>query len=454
MFKYHNRKLLFCFLIGLLLLPAQNIQAQSSEDESLELADTDREDPFAQLVLATPKPKPQPEPIAEPEPIPEPEPVPEPQPEPNIPEPDPELFAKTVTLKFLNAKNLKDAIGNMSSAFGRISVDKESNSLIICDTNEVLEKILVEIGKADHTPPQIMIEAVIVDVQLDDDTEIGINWDFLSADDHTASYRQNLGSRLSMVAADATTRADATAFNTTSLTGVEGGYFALISGTIRNTVHLLQEKKNIEILASPRVMVVSGRTAMIQTIKELPYREVTQTGEGGELASTEFKEVGVKLEVRATLTDDKMILLSVSPEQSVNTGEFGTTSEIPIIDIRRANTTLLIEDGDVIIVGGLRKKEITDQVTQIPLLGDLPLIGFLFRNTKKVVKNSELIVFISPHIYKGERIPAEAMKKFNEITKRPILTMPKPKTKTKDNKEELLSVLSIDKNTLSSNSGF
>ena len=346
----------------------------------------------------------------------------------------PELFLETVTLKFLDAKNLEKILANMSSAYGSIATNPKNNSVIICDTNDNLNKILSEIKKADKPPQQLLIEAVIVDVQLDDETEIGVNWDLLSDKMYDVTYRQNLGSRLSMIAPTSTTIADTTAYNTISATGVEGGYFAVISGTIRNTVHLLQEKKDVEILASPRVMVVSGESASIETVTELPYQEVTQTSEGGRLSSTQFKKVGVKLNVTATLTDDDYILVTVEPEQNVDTGKFGTSSEIPIIDTRKAKTTLLLKDGQVVIMGGLRKKETTNQVSQIPLLGNLPLVGILFRNTQEIEKNSELLVFLSPHIYKGEPVPNDEMAKFKEIKERPMLSL----TNDRDVKKEKL----------------
>jgi type II secretory pathway component GspD/PulD (secretin) len=337
----------------------------------------------------------------------------------------PELFLQSVTLKFLDARNLANTISNMSSQYGEISVDTKSNSLIICDTNDVIQKILSEIKKTDKPPQQLMIETVIVDVQLDDDTEIGINWDILSDKMYDISYRQNLGNRLSMIPATAENIADTTAYNTISDAGVVGGYLAIISGTVRNAVHLLQEKRNVEILASPRVMVVSGESASIETVTEIPYREVMQTSEGGELSSTQFKKVGVKLNVTAVLTDDNYILVTLEPEQSVDTGVFGTESQVPIIDTRKAKTTLLLKDGQVVIMGGLRKKETTNQVSQIPIVGDLPLVGMLFRNTQKTVKNSELLVFMSPHIYKGEPVSQEQRERFDILRNKPPLVLPK-----------------------------
>lgn len=172
-------------------------------------------------------------------------------------------------------------------------------------------------------------------------------------------------------------------------------------------------------------MVVSGQAASIETVTELPYQELMQTSGGGELSATQFKKVGVKLNVTATLTDDDYILVTVEPEQSVDTGKFGTaSSKVPIIDTRKAKTTLLLKDGQVVIMGGLRKKETTNQISQVPLLGNLPLIGILFRNTQEIVKNSELLVFLSPHIYKGEPLSEEQMAKFEVFREQPTLSLP------------------------------
>ena len=340
----------------------------------------------------------------------------------------PELFVQTVMLKFLDAANFQAAIKNMSSEYGGISIDVKSNSLIICDTKENLEAILAQISKADKTPQQIMVEVVILDVQLDDDTEIGINWDILSDKYYDIGYRQNFTtSRLGSTAETTATKGNATAFNTTGL----GGAFSVISGTIRNVVHLLQQKRDVEILASPRVMMVSGESAYIEAVEEIPYTEVSDTSEGGAgaLTSTEFKLVGVNLQVTATITDENDIFLTVNTEQNVKTSE--SVSGVPVVDTRRARSSLLLKDGQIVIFGGLRRQEKTKEVDQVPLLGDLPIVGALFKSTNTVIKNSELIVFLSPHIYRGEPIPDEAMAKFREIKERPMLSLPEDRDATK-----------------------
>lgn len=332
----------------------------------------------------------------------------------------PELFVQTIMLKFLDAKSLKQAIDSMSSGYGAMAINEKNNSLIVCDTKEQLEKILSEIKKADKTPQQIMVEVVIVDVQLSDDTEMGVNWDILSDEVYDFGYRQNFTTRLGSTIENAANIGNATAFNTTGF----GGDFSVISGNIRNVVSLLQEKKDVEILASPRVMVSSGKTASIEAVRELPYNEVIDTSAGGSMSSTEFKKVGVTLDVTATLTDDNLIFLNVTSEQNVVVGQ--SVTEVPIIDTRNARSEVLLQDGQVVIIGGLRRKELTKQVSQIPILGDIPLIGFIFKYTNTVVNNTELIMFLSPHIYKDEEpIPEDAMKKFREIKDRPMPSLEK-----------------------------
>ncbi len=353
--------------------------------------------------------------------------------EPNVAIPD--LFIETITLKFMDAGSLQQGLTNMLSTYGSIMVNAKTNSLIICDTKEKIEWITSEIRKADKTPQQIVIETVIIDVQLTDDKEIGINWDIMSDKNYDIGYRQNLTSRLGSTIENATTTGNASAFVTTGT----GGDFSLISGTIRNVVHLIQQKRDVDILASPKVMVLSGQTASIEAVEEIPYRELTETSMGGELASVSFKQVGLKMSVTATLTDSNEILVQVEPEQNINTAVFGIDN-IPIIDTRKAQTTLLLNDGQVVVIGGLRRKERSKVRDQIPVVGDLPVVGSLFGRDKIVTTNSELIVLLCPHVDKGKSVSTAAKAKYDAITSDSIVKKKyeeeAKKKKNEDNKRD------------------
>ena len=396
--RYSKILLCICLLtVGVLKAQAPSGPSQSDSAQS-SILDVGRENPFA-TIPRNKKPTPQVI-LASPQTVQEILPV---------------LYLETITLKFLNARNLEGIVKSMSSPYGSTAADDSTNSLIICDTKKAVARILAQIKKIDKRPQQSMVEVIILDVQLKDDTEIGINWDLLSAKRYDIGYRQNFTtSRLGVETLD---KSKATAFNTTGL----GGEFSVISGTIRNVIHMIQEKRDVEIIASPRAMMVSGQSANIKAVEEIPYQEVSDTSEGGSMTSTEFKEVGVNLQVTATIVDGNDIFLIVDTEQNVKTSESGG---VPVVDTRRANSALLLQDGQIVIMGGLRRQEKTIEIDQIPILGDLPIIGELFKNTNTVINNSELIVLLSPHIYKEEPIPEGAMEKYNELKNRPVLSLP------------------------------
>jgi type II secretory pathway component GspD/PulD (secretin) len=316
----------------------------------------------------------------------------------------PELRLETIVLKFLDAHSVQGALERMVSPHGTVAINEKNNSVVICDTADSVQRVVAEIKKVDQTPLQVLVEVVVLDVQLQNDTEVGVNWDLLSHDTYDVVYRQNLtSSRLQSTPETEETIGMATVFNTVGL----GGDFSLVSGTIRHVLHLIQQKRDVEILASPKALVVSGETATIKAVEEIPYQEVSDTAAGGvgALTSTRFKEVGVNLQVSATVTDGDSIFVSVDTQQSVRTGE--SDSGIPVVDTRQANTSLLLEDGQIVVIGGLRREEKTVQTNQVPVLGDLPLVGWLFKGTITVNTHSELVVVLSPRIHRGEPIPDE-----------------------------------------------
>lgn len=321
------------------------------------------------------------------------------------------LQMRTINLKYLQAKNLEPVIAKMVSENGSVGVNEESNSIMVCDTSERLKLIIQEINVADRAPQQILVEVVLMDVRLDNDMEIGVNWDMLTDGISDVTYRQNMTTnRVSSTILSSDTLGDATAYNST---GVLGGDLAIVSDTVRAVIHLIQEKREVEIIASPQTMVRSGSSSTIKAVEEIPYVEQSQTGEGGDMTSTEFKEVGVTLEVTAILTEDDRISLELQVEQNVKSGE--STQGVPIVDTRNQQTTLSLSDGQVVVMGGLRRSENTETVDRVPLISELPLVGVLFKNTTTEVSNSELVVLVSPHIYRDETVPDSVAKRYESF---------------------------------------
>jgi len=332
------------------------------------------------------------------------------------------VVVETVNLRFLDAKNLTGIVQKMVTPLGSVSANEASNSVIVCDTPENLRRILAEIRKADQTPPEIVVEVVLLDVRLGDDKEIGVSWDYLRQQADDVGYRQNFTAaqdRLSMIPDTAEMFQQGVAHNTVGT----AGELSIVVGTVRNVVHLIQQKRDTQIIASPRAMVVSGKRATIKAVEEIPYIVITESAAGGQLQQTVFKEVGVTLEVTATVTDANQVFLDAKTTLNVQSGS--GVGGVPVVDTRESDTRLLLNNGQIVVMGGLRRQQKTKQVHQIPLLGDLPLVGNLFKSTRDAVTNSELVILLSPHIYQGEPVPNEIMARVDQFKKEKIMDGPK-----------------------------
>ena len=150
---------------------------------------------------------------------------------------------ETVTLRFMDAKNLAIVVTKMLTASGTVAASETGNSLIVCDTPDNLEQVMRAIRKADQAPAQIVVEVVLLDVRLGDDTEIGVNWDYLATAPDKVGYRQNftgLTDRLSIVSPTAENIDQGIAYNTLGT----AGELSIVVGNIRNVVHLIQSKRD------------------------------------------------------------------------------------------------------------------------------------------------------------------------------------------------------------------
>ncbi len=295
-------------------------------------------------------------------------------------------------LNYANAKKLENAIKALVSSDGKVGVDERLNSIIVRDTVENLAEIKQVLKKLDVKAPQVMIEVLIVNVKLTDELKMGVDWTKLGTS--SVFFSQGL-----------------------SVTGSVNPYGKLTflttpgNWSIDGLIDFIQTNKDVRILANPKVLVLNNQTAMIKTVEEIPYQELSETAAGGSIGTTAFKEAGVTLEVTPQITDDGHIIMNIKPEQSALIDTIIVeNSEIPVIETRKTDTILRVKDGQTIIIGGLRRKDPTVEESKVPILGDIPLIGGLFRKTRTKQTESELGVFITPHIYTDGKLTAEDSK--------------------------------------------
>lgn len=298
------------------------------------------------------------------------------------------------------AKALKDFLGPQ----GAVSFNKGTSNMIVTANESVIHAVEDFIKEIDRITPQILVEVRIYDITSTNKLDLGVQW---IAGTDTFFTEDDQGNQI--ITADSKTNPYAQAMVDSPTNFADGSDNAIRFGIINDSLNIQtiltaeQEDITATLLANPRILVLDNKTANFEAIREIPYQELTQTSGGGNIGTTEFREVGVFLNVIPHVTRDNMISLRVMPEFSVVAGTViigGTLiqSPQPIVDSRKADTTLLVEDGQTIVLGGLRKKEATQQTDKVPLLGDLPLLGWLFRFEGEEIVNSELVVFITPRV--------------------------------------------------------
>ncbi len=306
------------------------------------------------------------------------------------------VTTKIITLNFAKAADLQQSLSKMLSNRGNIQVNVNTNSLIVTEVPEVLAKIEELADKLDIRTPQVIIEALLVSVKLTDTERLGLDYTITNKSRPERKMTQTLKAA------------------TPSIMDLYYGKTILPLWDISAQMNLFAEDKKVKILANPRILTLDNLVAKINITEQVPYTEITQSTDGASaIAKTQFKDIGIKLDVTPHITKDKFISLSVKVEQSFVAAFIGDTNE-PSIDSRNVETNFILKDSEAVVIGGLKKKDSTTTVNKIPILGDIPVLGGIFRKNVKEIVNTELLIFISPHIMEYSHLSAKENQKFND----------------------------------------
>ena len=315
------------------------------------------------------------------------------------------LVSKVYRITYADATAVALALKDFLSESGGLMVSPGSSNVMVTDTEAKMRAIDEFIKDVDRITPQILVEAKIYDISSTDQLDLGIDW--------SAGRSVQLDPGTGLIVGGRTEPFLGSAFSSSiaRTTKTDNGFleFGYLNEHINIDAVLSAKQDEIcaKLLANPRILVLDNEQATIKIVSELPFQELTQTSGGGNIGTTSFREVGVELEVTPHIARDGMIRLKLRPSFSVQVDsvsiamptQTGTISfPQPVIDTREATTTALIRDGEVVVIGGLRKKDTIMETSKVPLLGDIPLLGALFRFEGEKTVNSELVVFIRPRI--------------------------------------------------------
>lgn len=328
---------------------------------------------------------------------------------------------------YADVKEVAKALEEFLSGNGEIAVNPGTSNIMVTDLESKIKAIDSFINEIDRETPQILVEARIYDISTKDRLDLGVNWDV-----GTRTTRNDSGKGIDGNT-DPSLRSVFNSVVNKAVSSDNGLRFGILNGTLDIDVILRAEEEDVEatLLANPRVLVLDNEKALFKSISEIPYQELTETNQGGSIGTTSFREVGVELEVVPHVARDAMIRLNIKPKFSIATGQvsvggFNVQSPQPVVDTRNADTTLLIKSGTTVVLGGLRKKEISKQLNKVPLLGDIPILGEAFKFEGEETVNSELVVFITPTIISKMQLSPDERIQLQE-TKIDRLKMPSGK---------------------------
>ncbi|MFW5823441.1 MAG: type IV pilus secretin PilQ [Marinobacter sp.] len=289
------------------------------------------------------------------------------------------------------------------SGRGFISSDDRTNTISVRETAEKLEEIRRLVNTWDIPVRQVSIEARIVRAQTNVAESLGVRWGGGFYDDEGSNTLFGSGSiegnegvwnDQEVVYPDAlavdlgVTDAGASSF----AIGLGGSDFL-----VDMELSALESDGKAEVVSQPRVVTADRKTAGIKSGEEIPYQEASSSG----ATSVSFKEAALSLEVTPQITPDNKIIMDLTVNQD-SRGE--VTAGIPSINTNEVTTQVLVGNGETVVLGGIFQSEMATTITKTPFLGDIPYVGALFRRTENIDERSELLIFITPKIMKGDLI--------------------------------------------------
>ena len=303
------------------------------------------------------------------------------------------LTNKVFTLYYVNAAEVKVLVEPMISENGQISTttaaatDTEAGDggdtlsmrdmITVYDYPERIAQIGTMIKEIDVRPPQIMIEVTILEATLSETTNFGINWSKIGGLVAT-STPFGISANLSNSAATAFTATLNNSQITAAITAQEG---------ITDTT----------VLANPKIMALNKQAGYLNIGEERGYTASTTQGQTT-TTSVDFLVSGTILKFRPFICDNGYVRMEINPELSTGSLQTDANSTLPLKSITTVKTNIMVKDGKTIVIGGLFKEDLTNNVTQVPIVGDLPFIGALFKSTRDSNVRKELVVLITPHI--------------------------------------------------------
>jgi type IV pilus assembly protein PilQ len=323
------------------------------------------------------------------------------------------LRRELIQVNYAKASDIAKLFQSVTSADGAaddrgsITVDDRTNSIIAYQTQARLDELRRVVSQLDVAVRQVMIEARIVEANVDYDKALGVNWRGASVGDSSyviggrgltrptaPGYGQNAGTQN-----PSSVLGNFVDLGATGATSGLGIGFITDNAILDLELSAMEKTGNGEVVSQPKVVTSDKETAKILKGSEIPYQEASSSG----ASTTSFKEAALSLEVTPQITPDNRIIMEVKVTKDAP--DFGNAvNGVPPIDKNEVNAKVLVSDGETIVIGGVFSNTQTKTVDKVPFLGDVPYVGRLFKRDIVKEEKSELLIFLTPRIMNNQAI--------------------------------------------------
>ncbi|MCF7720327.1 type IV pilus secretin PilQ family protein [Aeromonas jandaei] len=319
------------------------------------------------------------------------------------------LYTEYLQINYAKASEVAALLSSQStkllSSRGAVSVDERTNVLVVKDTAEVISNIKRMLDILDIPVKQVVIEARMVTIDDGFDEALGVRWGVTKNDGHgnstsgsiegnDTSGHNNGTSTITRPTTDDRMNVNLPVTNAAGTLAFQVARLA--DGTLLDLeLSALEKESKAEIIASPRVTTANQKPALIEQGTEIPYVESSSSG----ATSVTFKKAVLSLKVTPQITPDNRVILDLTVTQDTKGETVPTgTGDAVSINAQSITTQVLVNNGETLVLGGIYQQTIKSDVTKVPLLGDIPGLGALFRKTTSENKKRELLIFVTPKI--------------------------------------------------------
>ncbi len=304
----------------------------------------------------------------------------------------PNLWAKSFPINYSDPENIKQTLTTLMPAETKVITTKGINAIVIEGPIDIIRRAEALLKTIDLPPTQVMVEARIIEVKNTANANLGANIKETPDQNNPNEYYKTTGLA-----------------NLPTATSARGLYYTVTNQNIEAVVEAYQSRVGYDLISSPKVMALNNESAEIITGSRLGYKVKTVTTTGM-IESVEFLDVGTKLNIKVGIKNDGFMLLKIHPEVS----EGSIVNDLPQKQSTETTTSLLVKDGQTIIIGGLMKEYSQETKSGVPILADIPFIGVAFRRTDIETQKREIIILISPHLVDAQAI-ADMEKPIHEL---------------------------------------